>query len=118
MGKDTPIKTLLCQAKQLSLQQLVAYHSVLLVYKCRQVGQPEYLHNRLFPVINENNRLRTAAQQDIRIDFDLSLSRSSFFYRASRIWNALSLEAKESLTVRRFKTLTKQWIKDNISATP
>ena len=79
--KETPVNTLLAEAKQLSVQQLTAYHSVLSVYKCKQSTQPEYIYNRLFPTNHNvgNRNLRTIDLQEIKIEFRLSLSRSSFF---------------------------------------
>ena len=103
----TPVKTLLHEANQLSVQQLVAYHSVLSIFKCKRVSQPEYMHNRLFPDMNGNQNMRTTENLDIRIDFELSLARSSFFYRASRIWNSLYMDIKTAKSVTTFKKLTK-----------
>ena len=116
MGMDTPVKTLLYEAKQLSVQQLAAYHSMLSVYKCKLSKQPEYMYRRLFPDRNDNGILRYNL---IQIDYKLSLARSSFFYRASTIiWNALECDAKMASSVQKFKVLTKKWIKNNISECP
>ena len=113
--KETPVNTLLNEAKQLSIQQLTAYHSLLSVYKCKQSTQPEYMYNRLF---GGNRVVRRMPVQEIRIEFDLSLSRSSFFYRASKLWNAITQQAKDSDSVRIFKRLSKEWIKENINTRP
>ena len=118
MGKATHVKTLLSEAKQLSVQQLAAYHSVLSIFKCISARQPGYMHNRLFPEINKNLKLRNTTNQDIQIGFELTLARSSFFYRASRIWNALELDAKTSTLVNKLKKKAKTWIKNHISECP
>ena len=112
--KETPVSTLLAETKQLSVQQLTAYHYVLAVYKCKQAMEPEYMYNRLFPRNVVIRNFRRLTHQESRIDFELSLSRSSFFYRASRLWNGLQLEAKITEQVRTFKRLAKEWITKNI----
>ena len=76
------------------------------------------MYDRLFPTNHENRISRGVMQQEIRIEFDLSIARSSFFYRGSRIWSALPLEAKNTDSVRVFKRMAKQWITENIKIVP
>ena len=120
LGWHTPTAELVRRAGQLSVHQLVAYHTLLQTYKCKMTSQPRYMFNRLFPaaVDNGGSHLRTTTNADINIHFDLSLSRGSFFYRAGRLWNLLPHNIKSHGTVPTFKKYTKKWISDNIPVTP
>ena len=120
LGWHTPTAELVGRAGQLSVHQLVAYHTLLQTYKCKMTSQPRYMFNRLFPaaVDNGGSHLRTTTNEDINIHFDLSLSRGSFFYRAGRLWNLLPHNIKSHGTVPTFKKYTKKWISENIPVTP
>ena len=61
---------------------------------------------------------RSIANQESRIDFKLSLSRSSFFYQSSRVWSAIPGTIKTARNLETFKRAMKQWIKNNISVKP
>ena len=122
LGWFTPTRILLEKANQLSVHQLVAYHTILQAYKCQKSSQPEYMNGRLFSNLNNHNgnreRLRSVTNEDTHINFDLSLSRGSFFFRASRLYNAVPLNIKNSPTIPSFKTNLKKWIKENIAVAP
>ena len=53
-----------------------------------------------------------------RVDFGLSLARTSFFYQASRLWNLLPPNLKMNPIYDTFKKETKLWVKYNISVRP
>ena len=113
---DTPTVSLLQASSQLSVHQLVAYHSVVQVFKIKETQQPKYHYTRLFcprPIAT-----RSAQNQDLRIDFKLSLTRGSFFFQSSRVWNSLPQNLKYSSSLETFKKATKKWTKMNISVRP
>ena len=119
LGWYTHTEVLVKKSNHLSVHQLVAYHSALQVFKCKRTSQPEHMFNRLF--VNNNNRggLRSVTQDNTTtINFDLSLARGSFFYRASRIYNSLPDNIKNCETIPTFKRLLKRWTKENISIVP
>ena len=120
LGWNIPTTELVRRAGQLSVHQLVAYHTLLQVYKCKLTCQPRYMYSRLFPVSIDNGGsiLRTTTNENINIHFDLSLSRGSFFYRAGRLWNLLPNAIKSHRTVPTFKKYVKIWIGENITVTP
>ena len=43
LGWYTPTELLVKKSSQLSVHQLVAYHSALQVFKCQKTSQPEYM---------------------------------------------------------------------------
>ena len=125
---DTSLKTLLKESGQLSVQQLTAYHSLLQVYKTQRSKQPAYIFNRLFTNHNEDHlqngpestlgTSRSQTNKMTRIDQDLSLARSSFFYRASKLWNDLPLNLRNQVKLASFKSGVKTWIRANVKGAP
>ena len=51
----TPAKTLLLQCGWLSIRQLVAFHSILLIFKTKQNKKPSYIYSK----ISQNFKIRT-----------------------------------------------------------
>ena len=71
----TPTETPLKHCNELSVHQLVAYHTACQVYKIRTSKLPKYHHNRLF--LDENNpttglNTRTASSDTKRVEYKLS----------------------------------------------
>ena len=110
------------RSKQLSVQQLAAYHSILQVFKTYQNKQPKYIHDSLFPdeeFYDDDQRIsRSTVENHIRVEGNLSLTRSGFMYRASKLWNALPPEVRSKQSIATFKLSAKLWIKDNIATIP
>ena len=73
---ETRVSTLLNHSRQLSVQQLAAYHCILQVFKTHE---PQYFHECLFPVKELNyadQRIsRSMTNNDIRGEANLSLAR-------------------------------------------
>ena len=68
--------------------------------------------------MDDNALFPQTRQQEVnvaRIDFDLSLARSSFFYQAQQIWSLLPEEIRSSNKIDSFKTKCKAWIKEHIA---
>ena len=121
LGWYTSAEELVTRANTLSVHQLVAYHTVLQTYKCRTSGEPTYMFRRLFPNINQQQDygpLRSVTNEAIPINYNLALSRGSFFYRAAKLYNALPIAIKRCATVPTFKKHLKQWVKNNVGVTP
>ena len=121
LGWYTSAEELVTRANTLSVHQLVAYHTLLQAYKCRASAEPTYMYHRLFPNRNQHNNygpLRSVTNEAIPINFDLALSRGSFFYRAAKLFNALPITIKQCPTVPTFKKQLKQWVKENIDVVP
>ena len=60
----TPTKKLLKETKQLTINQLIAYHMLVQTYKISVSKMPEYHYERLF---SENNEFRTRSENKSRI---------------------------------------------------
>ena len=113
---------MLKQSGHLSVHQLAAYFSILQVHKCKIAKQPHYLYDRLYPggnaIKNDLGNLRSETNEHISIDYDKSLTRASFFYKASKLYNALPVTLKETTITSSFKCNVKAWIKLNVAAIP
>ena len=120
MDRDTPTATLLHRTKLLSVHQMVAQHTAVQVYNVFRNKLPVYHHQRLFPDVNEARNLgtRSMSNSSTRVDFNVSLGRSSFFYRGSRIWSALPPVIKTAPTLQSFKSRCKRWTMANITIRP
>ena len=67
-------------------------------------------------MVDEEERAhRSQANNLIRIDVDLSISRNAFFYQGSRLWNAIPLVIRNSASLSSYKIEVKKWIRENIN---
>ena len=114
---DTPTSDLLLLSNQLSVHQLVAYHSAVQVFKIRESQKPSYHFERLF-ARSQSSRYSSSSTEANRIDYEMSLARNSFFFQASRIWNSLPQPVQLSRNVNTFKSSCKTWVKRNIAMRP
>ena len=64
--RDTPTKIILDQSKEMSVHQLVAYHSAIQVYKTHRTWEPIYHYNRLFGHNSTDNHTRSTTKQESR----------------------------------------------------
>ena len=101
MPRETPVKTLLTVTKELSVHQLVAYHTGVQMYKVCTTRQPTYHYDRLFE--NQEPNIVTRTNNEKRVEFDLSLARTSFFYQSSRIWLELPHPIKTAKSLETIK---------------
>lgn len=116
MPRETPTCTLLSVSKELSVHQLVAYHTGVQAYKVNTTRQPTYHYNRLFEDMEPNVNTRSSYER--RVEFKLSLARTSFFYQSSRIWSELPTTIKTAKTLETFKRAMKTWVRARISIKP
>ena len=105
MEPDTSTAQLCSLTNQLSVHQLTAYHSVNQVHKIYYRQKPSYHFNRLFGQRHDITT-RGVASMQARVDFDLSLARTSFFYQSSRLWNQLPMNMKLNTNYENFKKKT------------
>ena len=92
--------------KWLTVNQLVAYHTILTVFKIRQTGEPEYLAQFL----KDDSR----QGRIIVPNTTLTLAKKSFVWRGSNCWNSLPLRLRTCKKVGQFKIGAKQWVLENI----
>ena len=109
-------KGLLRQCGWMSVNQLVFYHSVLLVYKVRQCKGPKYLytmHNSWsYPYCT-----RQAETGLVRVlnKPKLELTRESYRWRSANSFNQLPADIRTSRKIEAFKNKVKPWIMNNVA---
>ena len=112
---SAPSKELLRQCGWLSVNQLIFYHSVLLVYKVKQSKHPRYLHimhnSWTYPYLT-----RQAETGLIRVinKPKLELAKNSFRWRAANYFNKLPLDIRTCSKSEEFKVKVKPWILGNV----
>ena len=118
----TPTALLLHKTGSLSVHQRIAQLILAQVHTVFHDKKPDYHFKRLFGHPEPSNdptwtRAFTHANPR-RIDFRLSLARSSFFYQASRLWSALPDANKLEKNKDSFKKKCKAWVKATIAIKP
>ena len=94
------------QLDWLSVNQLVAYHTLIQVYKIRKSEEPEYLYG----ILSNDNR----NDHIVIPNSELSLFKKSFTCRGSQLWNSVPVQIRQSLKIGSFKKSIRQWVKTTI----
>ena len=108
-GYDTPRIELLNKCKQLSVKQLIMYHTAVQTQRIFTSQLPAYHYRKLF---SHDRPLRNNAANNI--DYRLSLSKNQFFLQSSTLWNCLPLSLRSIEKKESFKKQLKPWVKENI----
>ena len=86
----------------MTVQQLIAYHTLIAVFRIRQTREPEDLAAIMS---RENN-----TKHIIMKNSDLGLYRDSFVFRGALLWNKLPLKLRKETEIKYFKTDLRVWI--------
>ena len=114
-GKErgTPTTTLIKLTKSLSVQQTIAFQTLLMVHKIVNSSKPVYLADRLkFKEDGRNQGVIT------NIDQRLSTSRGGFVYRGSMLFNKLPVELRVEPILKKFREAARTWVIKNVKAKP
>ena len=113
LDRDTPVTQLQKTSGLLSVHQRTALYTLTSVHKAIQQKKPVYSHSRLQPDLTPAN-----VQAAARVDYKLSISRGSYFYRGSRLYNQLPDSLIHSTKQTVFKKDAKEWVLMNIPVLP
>ena len=116
--RSIPTVQLLNSTSSLSVHQLGAYLTLSQVFKIRESKLPEYHYERLFGNCDQSVNIRSLDFNQKNVNFDLTLSRGSFFYQGSKLWTALPRELKMITKPEVFKKKCKEWVRMNIRIRP
>ena len=113
---DTPTRELLSKCNWLSINQLAAFHSIVTIHKILHCKEPKYLSDKFQGTFPRNTRLASsgAIRIDCRFKASLSLTESSFRWKAAKLYNRLPEDIRTEKRLPSFKANLKTWIKDNI----
>ena len=114
LGWFTPQSVLLRQCGWLSINQLVEYHNLLLLFKVKNEKKPVYLYNivsKSFPY-----ETRAARANNIMENQQTSsdITKLGFISKSTKSWNVLPPHIKLESKLLKFKILLKIWIKENV----
>ena len=115
---DTPSSELLSKAKELSVHQLIAYHSLLTTHKSIFKKRPVYISDK-FKVNRTQDQIGPSRHiNTVNISGKLTISQSGFMVRSGRLWNQLPVDVRQTECYNSFKSKIKKWISSNIKVRP
>lgn len=120
LGIFTPVQTLLRQCGWLSVNQLVFFHTVILLYKTRQNETPKYLYDMTSTELNYRTRAENPGKLRTVADYipEQGLNWKSYKWRSTRFWNQLPPEIKLMNNLIQFKGKLKSWVLLNVDVNP
>ena len=114
---NTPTLELLKQSDSLSVQQMIAFQTMVMTYKILKSRKPSYLANKM-KVRNDNRNLRGYSGGVQASSQSLSIAKEGFVYRGMTLMNMLSIPLRCETKLDKFKVGLRDWVKDNIQAKP
>ena len=120
LNKYTPTTQLLEAANALSVHQLGAMHTITMTQKILNSKKPRYLSDQMrwkHPQDNETLPGRQIGKIKVR-NSDLTLSRSGFIHRSSKLRNMLPTDLRMEGSLSNFKSDVKTLVKTNIRYKP
>ena len=117
--RSTPTVQLLECTKSLSVQQLIASQTLVMVHKVVQTSKPAYLARRMIPRNEDAGRLPGRMSGMLKTPRQsLSTTRAGFVARGSQLFNNLPVNLRMEKNLSKFKSGIRNWIIENIPARP
>ena len=113
LDRETPVTTLHDTSGQLSVHQRCAFYTITSVHKAIRQKQPAYSFSKFQP-----NPASLTMRNASRVEYKLSISRGSYYYRGSRLYNLLPDSVTQSVKQSVFKKEAKKWILKKIPVLP
>ena len=110
---------LLKDTDSLSIQQMVAYYTLIMVHKITMTGKPTYLAERLKLRDESARELRAWGGRTVETPgYKLETSRAGFVHRGSKLYNSVSRNLSEETSIAKFKRGAKKWVAEQIPVRP
>ena len=90
----------------LTVQQLIAFHTLLQIFKIRQQKEPKYLYEHLWRD-SRNGRIFVPKH-------NLSVTAKSFCFRGTSLWNSLPRSLRDMEKLSLFKKEARKWVDMNV----
>ena len=113
LERDTPISVLSAQSGQLSVHQRTALFTLNSVHRTLNTREPSYSFSCLKPQSEPQHRAHCN-----KIHYKHSISRTSYYYRGSRLYNQIPSDLANKTKQSEFRKGAKQWVKMNIPLLP
>ena len=114
---NTSTKDLLEMTDSLSVQQMIAYQTMVMAYKIMRSKKPTYLANKMQLSSNQAN-LRGRSGGVHLPNCSLSIRKEGFVYRSITLMNMLDVPTRCEPKTEKFKVGLRKWVKENISIKP
>jgi hypothetical protein len=111
---DTPIAVLLTQCGWLSVNQMVHFHSLTLVYKMKQEKTPKYFQSKFDSSFPYDTRLSAEAGIRRTETYNREVTKTSFVPRTATLWNTLPPNIRTASTLKIFKDKLKPWVQKTL----
>ena len=117
LDRDTPISVLSSTTGQLSVHQRCAFFTLTSVHRSISSQEPKYSYSSFQ---NRPNQIENAHhhQNCHPVSYKLSISRCSYYYRGSRLYNEIPASLAQSAKMSSFKLGAKKWVMDRIPLQP
>ena len=109
----TPSSIMLSQVGWLNVKQMIAYHSLVLIFKAKQDRKPVYLYNQISTSFHFNTRLAVTNGINNQRRINSNLGKQSFLPRTVVMWNKLPPDIRSLTSLLKFKSALKPWVKEN-----
>ena len=101
----------------LSVHQMVALQTLVMMKKIVQSGKPAYIYDKIKPQ-QPHRPLRGGVGLLNLPNYKLSILREGFIYRGVYLYNSLEEHVRNELEISRFKEKCKGWVMQNVSVKP
>ena len=120
LGIFTPVRKLLTQCGWLSVNQLIFFHTVVLVFKTIQNKSPVYHFHMLDTEYKYKTRAKDAKKLRLTANYkpDHELNLKAYRWRSIRSWNQLPTDIILINNLSEFKVKLKTWVQQNIDLYP
>ena len=102
------------------MNQLVFFHTVILLFKTRQNETPKYLYEMSSTELNYKTRAENPGKLRTVADYipEQGLNCKSYKWRSTRFWNQFPPEIKLMNNLLQFKGKLKSWVLLNVDVNP
>merc|ERR1711954_55971 len=100
----TPTTILLQKTNNPSVQQMIAYQTLVMTYKILQTSKPAYLSNKIMFNHNTGFTTRGGTYQLKKVNYKLNQCKEGFVNRAITLFNRLDEHIKSAEDLQVFKT--------------
>ena len=107
------MKNLREEIKMMSVNQISVYHTLLEAYNVMRHLSSEQIHMK-WKLIERKYALRSITKKDLKVPEKPKLKCLGFTYNGANLFNMLLIQMKKTENPNTFKTLTKDWIWENI----
>ena len=107
------MKNLREEIKMMSVNQISVYHTLLEAYNVMRHLSSEQINKR-WKLIERKYALRSTTKKQLNVPEKPKLKCLGFTYNGAKLFNMLPIKMKKVEDPSAFKTMTKEWIWENI----